>query len=162
MKTIIIIAFCSILLASCGNNNQRPKEYIENRSRTFRLQTDSVIKRITEFADENPATTKVLGVANGLVFLEENLNEEQSLKYTDFDFNKMQARIVGCRERLLIYINHDSLETNVSIKSFITGTISYLRYFAKSTERVEKNISCASTGVRENEILNYIEGKHGI
>lgn len=158
MKSVIIIVFCSLILASCSNNHNQSKVYYENRSRMFRIQSDSVIKKIQEFAKQNKTTIKALAVTPEVVFIEESLNSEQSLKYANYDNNNDNIKVIGSEERLLIYINPDSLKTGVRIKSFLTGTISYLRFYAKSVERVEENVNFASTGVRENEILNFIGG----
>jgi len=158
MKTVIIIVFCSLLFASCGNNHNQSKAYYENRSRMYRIQSDSVIKKLKEFAEQNKTTIKAMAITPEVVFIEESLNSEQSLKYTNYNNNNDNIKIIGSEERLLIYINPDSLKTGVRIKSFLTGTISYLRFYAKSIERVEENVNFSSTGVRENEILNFIGG----
>jgi len=161
MRKLLIIISCALIFCSCNAVDSHSKKHFENGERAFNLTRDETQGKIIEFFNRSGIPVRILEKSPGEIFAEETFDREQAQKYTDFNPDTANARIISGRERMLIYINHDSNITRVSIKTFMTGTISYLKFEFKSVERITKEISCPSSGLREKELLDFIgQGKN--
>lgn len=156
MKFLIVRLF-SVLLISCQTFYQNQREYCQTRNRAYHISYDSVVRKIVEFAAYSKIRTKIIAVVPGLVVIEELLNDEQTYRYTDFNQETYNSSILRCQERLLVNLKSDSSTTSVDIKSIIRCSVSYLKRTGKSSETVNKDMECNSTGIREKEILDFIE-----
>jgi hypothetical protein len=157
----IIMPFLVLVLMSCNSFNKQPKEFFQERSRTYQMSYDSVVKKIVEFAAFSKIPAKMFTVSPGLIFLEESFDHDQAYKYTDYNIPGYDSQIENCLERLFITIKSDSSKTKVEIESMITCSISYRRYIGKGSERFTKTIDCKSNGAREKEILDFISENLG-
>jgi hypothetical protein len=154
---IPVILFLALILTSCNATNQSAKKFYQDRSRISNISYDSILKRLYEFSANSKAPSKIIGVEPGIVLMEETFNEKETYIYTDYDPQKQNTNVLATHERLLINITKDSAKTaHIEIKSFLTCSISFIEYEGKALNRVKKEINCNSTGVRENEILDFI------
>jgi hypothetical protein len=155
MKKILIL-FVAAILVSCQGINQQPKEFFDVRNRTYQKPVDSVLRKLVEFTANSKIPTKIYAFSSSMILIEEDFDDEQANKYTDYDPKNINANLKDCQERLLININSDSSRTTLDIKSLIKCNITYKKYIGKSVETKMQSIDCKSTGLREKEILDFI------
>jgi hypothetical protein len=146
---IMIVLLLVVGLVGCGSYTPPKENQIDNK-RVYELEYDDVWGKIVEWFAQNGTPIKNIDKTSGFISTDYGL-------LTSYDYMDCGegGRQKDRRVTVNVLVSTDNQTTTVVINAFFTCHVKY----TTPTLFFDERVNCVSSGVLENKIFSFIEGK---